>query len=193
MAFSEQEYWSGLPCNLRIEPASPGLLHCRRILYLLSHNGSPTDSVPTKKVTCLRSIHPEDSPDTVLDIITLLLGFYSKVKISESMFVYFVCYLNGTLEWVIVACTQFAIFWLGDQLAFLEVRWGEVTQSCPTLCNPVDCNLLGFSVHGILQARILEWIAISFSRGSSQPRDRTWISRIGGRHFNLWATGEALS
>ena len=44
---------------------------------------------------------------------------------------------------------------------------GEVAQSCPTLCDPVDCNLLGFSVHGILQARILEWIAISFSRGSS--------------------------
>ena len=50
---------------------------------------------------------------------------------------------------------------------------GEVTQSCPTLCDPVDCNLLGFSTHGILQARILEWIAISFSRGSSRPRDQT--------------------
>ena len=49
------------------------------------------------------------------------------------------------------------------------MRWGEVDQSCPTLCDPVDCNLLGFSVHGILQARILEWIAISFSRGSSDP------------------------
>ena len=44
-------------------------------------------------------------------------------------------------------------------------------QSCPTLCDPVDCNLLGFSVLGILQARILEWIAISFSGGSSGPRD----------------------
>ena len=43
----------------------------------------------------------------------------------------------------------------------------EVAQSCPTLCDPVDCNLPGSSVHGILQARILEWVAISFSRGSS--------------------------
>ena len=43
----------------------------------------------------------------------------------------------------------------------------EVAQSCPTLCNPVDCSLVGSSVHGILQARILEWVAISFSRGSS--------------------------
>ena len=48
--------------------------------------------------------------------------------------------------------------------------------------------LPGFSVHGILQARILEWITISFSRGSSWPRDRTQVSRIGGRRFNLWAT-----
>ena len=44
---------------------------------------------------------------------------------------------------------------------------GEVAQSCPTLCDPVDCSLPGFSVHGILQARILEWVTISFSRGSS--------------------------
>ena len=64
-------------------------------------------------------------------------------------------------------------------------RWGEVAQSCPTLCDPIDCNLLGFSVHGILQARIQEWIAISFSRGSSRPRDRTRVSCIGGRRFNL--------
>ena len=62
---------------------------------------------------------------------------------------------------------------------------GEVAQSCPTLCDPVDRNLLGFSIHGILQARILEWIAISFSRGSSQPRDRTQVSHVGGRRFNL--------
>ena len=47
----------------------------------------------------------------------------------------------------------------------------QVTQSCPTLCDPMDCSLPGSSVHGIFQAIVLEWIAISFSRGSSQPRD----------------------
>ena len=67
----------------------------------------------------------------------------------------------------------------------------EVTQSCPTLCDPVDCSLRNSSVHGILQARMLEWVAISFSRGSSRPRDRARVSRIGGRRFNLWATREA--
>ena len=55
----------------------------------------------------------------------------------------------------------------------------------------VDCSLPGSSFHGILQAIILEWVAISFSRGSSQPRDRTQVSRIGGRRFNLLATREA--
>ena len=53
-----------------------------------------------------------------------------------------------------------------------------VAQSCLTLCNPVDCSPPGFSVHGILQARILDWVAISSSRGSSRPRDRTRVSCI---------------
>ena len=69
----------------------------------------------------------------------------------------------------------------------------EVSQSCPTLCNPMDyCSPPGSSIHGILQARILEWVAIAFSRGSSWPRDRTQVSHIAGRHFNLWATREVL-
>ena len=58
-----------------------------------------------------------------------------------------------------------------------------LAQSCRTLCNPVDCNPSGSSVHGNFQARILEWVAIPFSRGSSQPRDRTQVSCIEGRFF----------
>ena len=58
-----------------------------------------------------------------------------------------------------------------------------VAQSCPTLCNPMDCRTLGSSIHGISQARILEWVAISFLRGSSQPRDRTCVSNIAVRFF----------
>ena len=54
----------------------------------------------------------------------------------------------------------------------------------------MDCSLPGSSLHGILQARVLEWVAISFSRGSSWPRDWTLVSCIPGRHFNLWATRE---
>ena len=69
----------------------------------------------------------------------------------------------------------------------------EVAQSCPALCDPTDCSPPSSSVRRILQARVLEWVAISFSRGSSQPRDRTQVSRIADRCFNLWATREALS
>ena len=63
-----------------------------------------------------------------------------------------------------------------------------VAQLCPTLCNPMACNLPGSFVHGILQARILEWIASPFSRGSSKPRDRTQVSHIAGGFFTIWAT-----
>ena len=66
-----------------------------------------------------------------------------------------------------------------------------VTRSCLTLCDPMDCSLPGSSVHGILQARILEWVSISFSRGSSQLRDRTQVSHIAGGFFNIWTTREA--
>ena len=68
-----------------------------------------------------------------------------------------------------------------------------VAQLYPTLCDPMDCSLLVSSVHGILQARMLEWVAISFSRGSSQPRGRTQVSCIAGRFFTRWATREAPS
>ena len=62
----------------------------------------------------------------------------------------------------------------------------KVTQSCPTLCDPMD-----YTVQGILQARILEWVAFPFSRGSSQPRDQTQVSHIAGGFFISWATREA--
>ena len=55
----------------------------------------------------------------------------------------------------------------------INLKWSEVTQLCPTLWNPMDCSPPGSSVHGILQARILKWIAISLSRASSLPRDQT--------------------
>ena len=60
---------------------------------------------------------------------------------------------------------------------------GRYTQLCWTIWDPMDCNPQGSSVHGIFQARILEWAAISFSRGSSWPRARTWVSCTAGRFF----------
>ena len=67
----------------------------------------------------------------------------------------------------------------------LRGKESEVAQSCLTLCDPMDCSLLGFSILGIFQARIVEWVAISFSRESSQPRDSSLVSRIVGRHFTI--------
>ena len=63
----------------------------------------------------------------------------------------------------------------------------EAALSCPTLCDPMDCSPPGSSVHGIFQARVLEWVAIAFSRESSQPRDLTWVSHTVGRCFTVWA------
>ena len=60
-----------------------------------------------------------------------------------------------------------------------------VAQPCLTLCNPRDCSLPGSSVHGTFQARILEWVAIPFSRGSSQARDQTQVSYIAGTFFTI--------
>ena len=63
----------------------------------------------------------------------------------------------------------------------------KVAQSCPTLCDPTD-----YTVHGILQAWILEWVSVPFSRGSSRPRDWTQVSHIVGGFFTSWAVREAL-
>ena len=67
-----------------------------------------------------------------------------------------------------------------------------IAQSCLTLCDPMDCSLPGSSVHGIFQAKILEWVAISCSQGSSQPRDKTVSPAVAGRFFTTSATWEAL-
>ena len=62
----------------------------------------------------------------------------------------------------------------------------KVNESCLTLCNAVD-----YTIRGILQVRILEWVAFPFSRGSSQPRDQTQVSHIAGEFFTSWAIREA--
>ena len=74
------------------------------------------------------------------------------------------------------------------EMGFLLIHaYMKVVQSCPTLCDPMD-----YTVHGILQARILEWVAFPFSGGSFWPRDRTRVSCIVGGFFTIWTTREAL-
>ena len=79
--------------------------------------------------------------------------------------------------------TQQSHYWSYTQE--VKVKESEVAQLCPVLCDPMDCSLPGSSVHGIFQARVLEWGAIAFSTGSSQPRDRTRVSCIVGRCFTV--------
>ena len=71
-----------------------------------------------------------------------------------------------------------------DRVTLVEVKV-LVAQSCPALCDPTDCSPPGSAVPGILQAGIREWVAILFSRGSSQPRDRTQVSCIADRFFSI--------
>ena len=70
------------------------------------------------------------------------------------------------------------------------VQFSSVAQSCPTLCDPMNCSLPSSSVHRISQARMQEWVAISYSRGSSRPRDPTHTSCIGRQVLYHWATWE---
>ena len=84
--------------------------------------------------------------------------------------------------------------WVNNNFTFFKVFVRMlVAQSCLTLCNSMNYNMPDSSVCGILQARILEWVAISFSRRSFQPRDQTQVTCIAGKFFTIWATNKFLS
>ena len=95
-------------------------------------------------------------------------------------------------EWVISSSSLVARnMFIQDGLLW-NVYVCLVAHSCPTLCNPMDYSLLDSYACGVLQAKILEWVAMPSSRGSSQPRDRTQVSCIAGGFSTVWATREAL-
>ena len=98
--------------------------------------------------------------------------------------------VRSTWTWPWLWPQSHLVFSLQNHLLFISLHESEseVAQSCPTLCDPMDCSQPGSSIHGIFQAKVLEWVAISFSRGSSRPMDRTWVSRVAGRCFTFWAT-----
>ena len=106
-------------------------------------------------------------------------GFFTIWAIGKSLLLIYVC----ITESFCYACETSTTLYINYMCVL-------VSQSCPTICDPIDCSLPGSSIHGISQARILEWVAIPLSRVSSQPRDWTQVSWIAGRFFIIWATRE---
>ena len=104
--------------------------------------------------------------------------------------------LNNVLYTLQITCTQtykrtVMISLMNCSISIPTTTTTKSLQSCLTLCNPIDSSPLGSSIHGVFQARILEWAAISFSRGSSWPRDETRVSHTAGRLFTIWANRES--
>ena len=122
--------------------------------------------------------------------IHLLTSLWHVAGKSGSWFEWSMKFINSKSKqwWVIavqtLALVLFSLFLLIFINTSLKVK---VAQSCPTLCDRMN-----YIVHGILQARILEWVAYPFSSGSSWPRNQTGVSRIAGRFFTNWAIGEGL-
>ena len=156
-----------------IEGLNPGLPHCGWILYQLSHQESPR---------ILEWIaYPFSSESSQLSNqsgISCIAGRFFTRQLCK--YFSFCC-------WNITRC-----LWFFSYPIFYVCMCVLVTQSCLTLFDLMNCSPPDSSVHGILQPRILEWVAIPFSRGSSQPRDQTHVSCFPGRFFTIWACREAL-
>ena len=169
---------------------------CRQILYQLSHQGSPTVLCWFYQISTWFNYR-----FTYLIYPILYINISSHIhQIYISILILFLIYPNNFIQKSVATVTYIIthIHMLTEEELEAQERWrewgegeGEVVQSCPTLCDPMDCSSLGSSLHGILQARILEWVAIPSIRGSSQPRDQTQVSHIVGRFFTVWATREA--
>ena len=120
---------------------------------------------------------------------------YSGVRLRVSVFSMVGCSFIHPC-WTGTACCSLLTWAETKQVRQLIIHGAiisEVAQLCPTLCDPLAYSLPGSPVHGIFQAIVLECIAISFSRGSSQPRARTRVSRAVDRRFTIWATREVSS
>ena len=115
---------------------------------------------------------------------------------TKSFVFVFVFVFKKKIFWMHSNWTRVAMYLSLTKTVLIHTCWKWkvkvlVAQSCPTLCIPLDCSPPSSSVNGILQLRILEWVAISFFKGASWPRGWTRISHIAGRFFTMWAIREA--
>ena len=106
--------------------------------------------------------------------ITMELPSFYHTRASHPKYYWLLGSCNSSLCVLCIECC------LTAALASTHCCYVLISKSCPTLCDCMDCSPPGSSIHGILQARILGWVAIPFSRGSSQPTDRTWVFCIAG-------------
>ena len=173
--FSRKEYWSGLPC-----PAPRYLLDPRmepECLMSPSLAGKFFTTSATWKVKSLSHVQLVVTPWTVACQAPLSMEFSRQEYWSGLP-----CPLPRDLPDPGVEPTSLMSSASAGGF-FTTAAAAKSLQSCLTRCDPMDCSLPGSFVHGILQARILEWVNISFSRGSSLPRNRTWVSCITGGFF----------
>ena len=186
LGFSRQEYWNGLPFPLPgalpisgtepMSPVSPALVGR---FFTTTPPGKPIAAY-TEPRSMAYGVNPTHRTTAQGQGKRMTQGMSRRLRARGSSFQILAPQLQ-------ILCLPWANFLSSLNLSFLinklgvrraallgsisSVQFISVTQLCPTLFNPVYCSLPGFSVHGISQARILEWVAISSSRGSSQPRD----------------------
>ena len=124
-------------------------------------------------------------------ILSIIWSFILIVLSFYNLYDFILRQENITFELKGKTSSKILMSWRHIRSILDSKKESEVAQSCPTLCDPVDLSLPGSSVQGIFQARILEWVAISFFRRSSQTRDWPRVSCILSRCFTVWATREA--
>ena len=156
---------------------TPQLRAPLRLLALLMPQGEEESPWEWEQQSRIRNAPAPPGPHTGRLGSEALTGSYSLAHLSPSWSLSLLRRGTGLfdLQWPLTA--SFGAPW---------GKWkSEVSQSCPTLCDHKDCSLPGSSIHGIFQARVLEWVATSFSRKSSQPRVQTRVSRIAGGFFTI--------
>ena len=126
-----------------------------------------------------------------------LLSIYMRYTLKTSIFLSMFSPVSACLCWGMKKILRVRDVCLVPASAALSIKWKKVkwkfvSQSSPTLWDPTDCNPPGCSVHGILQAKIVEWVVIPFSRRSSWPRGWTQVPCIAGGFFTVWATRESI-
>ena len=145
-------------------------MHNRIILEIFEKYKCPGITVLLQSYRCVSNEQPclktTGLYDNLLLLSSLFHFFYFIFSAPNS---FSLCFLISPSLVVVVVLS--IAFIKSSRKAFVCMHACSVAQSCPTLCDPVDCSPPSSSVHGILQARILDWVVIPFSRGSSQPRD----------------------